>query len=140
MILYRVLLILIFAGNALAQQGGTLPDSLITPQESSVQTDTLWAIPCGPMIGTMIPGARVQILDTVASWAKITVEGWVRVSTALKYAPPDTAAPSESAVQEESSEFHQCEAITLKGTRCSRRAKKGSRYCWQHQNYEKRKK
>jgi len=27
----------------------------------------------------------------------------------------------------------QCEAITKKGTRCSRKAKSGSRYCWQHQ-------
>jgi hypothetical protein len=125
-------------GSVLAQPSGTLPDSLITPQESSVQSDTLWAIPCGPMVGTMFSGARVQILDTVASWAKITVEGWVPVRTALNYAPSDTIAPRESVVQEESAEFHQCEAITLKGTRCTRRAKKGSRYCWQHQNYDKR--
>ena len=136
--MYRVLLILIFAGSVLAQSSGTLPDSLITPQESSVQTDTLWAIPCGPVVGTMVPGARVQILDTVASWAKISVEGWVRVSTALKYALPDAVSPSLNAVEEESAVFHQCEAITLKGTRCTRRAKKGSHYCWQHQNYEKR--
>jgi methylphosphotriester-DNA--protein-cysteine methyltransferase len=26
-----------------------------------------------------------------------------------------------------------CEAITKKGTRCTRRAQPGSRYCWQHQ-------
>ena len=26
-----------------------------------------------------------------------------------------------------------CEAITKKGTRCSRRAQPGSRFCWQHQ-------
>jgi len=26
-----------------------------------------------------------------------------------------------------------CQAITKKGTRCSRRAQSGSRYCWQHQ-------
>ncbi len=125
-------------GSALAQQGGALPETLITPQESSVQFDTLWAVPCGPVVGTMVPGARVQILDTVASWAKITVEGWVPVSTALKYVPPDAAVENVRAAEEESAEFHQCEAITLKGTRCTRRAKKGSRYCWQHQNYDKR--
>lgn len=27
----------------------------------------------------------------------------------------------------------QCQATTKKGTQCSRRAKPGSRYCWQHQ-------
>ena len=27
----------------------------------------------------------------------------------------------------------QCEAITKKGTRCSRKAQAGSKYCWQHQ-------
>jgi len=127
-------------GSVLAQQSGTPPDTLQAPQESLVKIDTLWAIPCGPMVGTMVPGARVQILDTVASWAKITVEGWVPVSTAFEYVPPDAASANMSAVEEESEEFHQCEAITQKGTRCSRRAKKGSKYCWQHQNYDKRKK
>jgi len=33
--------------------------------------------------------------------------------------------------------YHQCEAITKSGTRCSRSAKDNSKYCWQHQNYEK---
>ena len=35
--------------------------------------------------------------------------------------------------------FHkvpQCAAITKKGTRCSRSAQSGSKYCWQHQSYE----
>ncbi len=30
----------------------------------------------------------------------------------------------------------QCEAITLLGTQCSRKAEPGSNYCWQHQNYK----
>lgn len=29
-----------------------------------------------------------------------------------------------------------CEAITLKGTRCKRRAQSQSHYCWQHQELE----
>jgi hypothetical protein len=29
-----------------------------------------------------------------------------------------------------------CEAITLKGTRCKRRAQTNSHYCWQHQSLE----
>lgn len=122
-----LLLILILAGSVLAQDGGALPD-------------TLWAIPCGPMVGTMMPGARVDVLDTVAGWAKVTVEGWVPVLTALRYLPVDTGAASESAGASVDEEFRQCEAITLKGTRCTRRAMKGSRYCWQHQNYGKREK
>jgi methylphosphotriester-DNA--protein-cysteine methyltransferase len=29
----------------------------------------------------------------------------------------------------------QCQAITKKGTRCTRKAVSGSKYCWQHKNY-----
>ena len=29
-----------------------------------------------------------------------------------------------------------CQAITKKGTQCSRQAEPGSKYCWQHQGYE----
>ena len=126
MALRLLVLLLILAGSVLAQDGSALPD-------------TLWAIPCGPMVGTMMPGARVDVLDTVAGWAKVTVEGWVPVLTALRYLPSDTGAVSGSAAAVDE-EFRQCDAITLKGTRCTRRAMKGSRYCWQHQNYGKREK
>jgi antitoxin component YwqK of YwqJK toxin-antitoxin module len=30
----------------------------------------------------------------------------------------------------------ECKAITNEGTQCSREAEPGSKYCWQHQNYE----
>jgi hypothetical protein len=72
-------------------------------------------------------------------WAKVSVEGWIPLATALEYLPQDTATPPET-VEPVDEEFHQCEATTQKGTQCSRRAMKGSRYCWQHQNYEKGKK
>lgn len=90
------------------------------------------------MVGTMIAGARVQVLDTVAGWAKVTVEGWMPVATALQYLPQDTAAALEGISSPAEEGFHQCEAITLKGTRCTRRAMKDSRYCWQHQSHGKR--
>lgn len=126
MILRLLCLSLLLAGNLLAQEATTPPD-------------TIWTIPCGPMVGTVMPGARVQVLDTVAGWAKVSVEGWIPLATALEYLPQDTATPPET-VEPVDEEFHQCEATTQKGTQCSRRAMKGSRYCWQHQNYEKGKK
>jgi competence protein ComGC len=33
------------------------------------------------------------------------------------------------------SENAQCQAITKKGKRCTRKVKAGSKYCWQHQYY-----
>jgi methylphosphotriester-DNA--protein-cysteine methyltransferase len=48
----------------------------------------------------------------------------------------NTIAPSNKSVQKQSatgSRDGRCEAITKKGTRCSRKAQPGSRYCWQHQ-------
>jgi len=38
-----------------------------------------------------------------------------------------TAAPRAKAVESD-----RCQATTKKGTQCSRKAKAGSRYCWQH--------
>lgn len=127
MALRLLVLLLIMAGSVLGQEG----DALL---------DTLWAIPCGPMVGTMMPGARVHVSDTVAGWAKVTVEGWVPVLTALRYLSPDTTAATGSIGATAGEEFRQCEAITLKGTQCSRRASKGSRYCWQHQTDAEHKK
>ncbi|MBM3324091.1 MAG: SH3 domain-containing protein [Calditrichaeota bacterium] len=118
-------LCLLFSGNSVAQ-------------EPAVAVDTLWAIPCGPVVGTMAAGARVQVLDTVAGWAKVSVEGWVPIGIALQYLQQDTVLTLDSTPEAE--EIRQCEAITLKGTQCSRRAMKGSHYCWQHQTHEKRKK
>jgi hypothetical protein len=112
--------------------------SNLLAQEQIPAADTLWAIPCGPVAGTMAPGARVQVLDTIAGWAKVSVEGWIPVGTALQYIQRDTLVSLDTTREVE--EIRQCEAITLKGTQCSRRAMKGSRYCWQHQNHEKHKK
>ena len=44
---------------------------------------------------------------------------------------PGRAEPSKPSKSRETSA--RCQATTRKGTQCSRRAKAGSRYCWQHQ-------
>jgi hypothetical protein len=46
----------------------------------------------------------------------------VPASGSRRAAPPSTAAVSG-----------QCQATTKKGAQCSRRAKAGSQYCWQHE-------
>lgn len=38
-------------------------------------------------------------------------------------------------VQKEKTGTRQCKATTKKGTQCSRNAKEGSDYCWQHQGF-----
>lgn len=57
--------------------------------------------------------------------------------------PPTSGAakiisPSQKSIQKQSTTGGgegRCEAITKKGTRCTRKAQAGSRYCWQHQRY-----
>jgi hypothetical protein len=46
-----------------------------------------------------------------------------------------TTTKSNQTVQSSKSESEngQCQAITKKGTQCSRRAQAGSKFCWQHQ-------
>lgn len=44
---------------------------------------------------------------------------------------PGRVEPGKPAPSPEGSD--RCQATTQKGTRCSRKAKSGSRYCWQHQ-------
>ncbi|MGD0036317.1 MAG: hypothetical protein ABSC53_03385 [Bacteroidota bacterium] len=48
-----------------------------------------------------------------------------------------TTTKSKQTVQssKSDSEYRQCQAITKKGTRCTRKAVSGSKYCWQHKNY-----
>jgi hypothetical protein len=101
-------------------------------------------IPCGEVVGTVVyPSARVTVADTVAGWAKIYVEGWIPVESALPFfnrarldipavgatlnGSPAVVVPREAEVRK------QCEALTTKGKRCSRKAEKKSIYCWQHQ-------
>ena len=95
--------------------------------------DTLFVIPAGPVAGSFTPAARIAVMDTIAGWAHITVEGWVPVAavTDRMKAQAPAVAPA-SAAGESKSVSRQCAAITKKGTRCKRKAEPGSIYCWQH--------
>lgn len=105
------------------------PDSL---ESITKEPDSVFVIPAGPLAGTVTDQARVTVVDTIAGWAKIYIEGWVPVSVALPYLSEETGfAPSPQLPLQETD--RQCEAITKKGTRCKRKAMPGSRYCWQHQ-------
>lgn len=46
---------------------------------------------------------------------------------------PEKVAKEETSESVKSADRGQCEAMTKKGTRCSRKAQPGSTKCWQHQ-------
>jgi hypothetical protein len=132
-----VLLILLAAAASVSAQPP--PDSL------TCGGDSLRIIPCGPVVGSFTPSARVTVADTVAGWAKVYVEGWIPVARALplleqvrldssatRAALGMGVAPGSRSKRPDVRQ--QCEAITSKGSRCTRMAEKGSKYCWQHQN------
>ncbi len=48
-------------------------------------------------------------------------------------AQPKIAPTQNSSASDNSQESGQCQAITKKGTQCSRIAQAGSKFCWQHQ-------
>ena len=96
--------------------------------------DTLFVIPAGPVAGSFTPAARVSVLDTIAGWAHVTVEGWVPAAAVIsRMQAPNPAISPLPASGEKKTSSGQCAAITKKGTRCKRKAEPGSIYCWQHQ-------
>lgn len=132
--MYRFLicsLLLISAGSGLFAEETS--DSL--KAEAVQRIDTMYVIPAGPVAGAFSSDCRMQVVDTVAGWAKVQVEGWVpvglvmdRFDNANTYNSFNNTAPTaDKAVRQ------QCTAITKKGTRCSRMAQLGSDRCWQHQ-------
>jgi hypothetical protein len=48
-------------------------------------------------------------------------------------ATPESTTSGRSATSPTPSSSGRCQAITKKGTQCSRKAQPGSQYCWQHQ-------
>lgn len=112
-------------------QSKLLPDTI-----KAVPTIT-YVIPAGPEAGSFTQASRLQVVDTVAGWAKILVEGWVPVEKILprmtSSAPvifeQTKSTPKKPKVKQERP---QCDAVTLKGERCSRKAMSGSKKCWQH--------
>jgi hypothetical protein len=111
--------------------GQTVTDSVTKPAAS-----VLYVIPAGPVAGSFTPAARMTVADTVAGWAHVQVEGWVPVSDVLeRLRTMPLARGSQNPVFNEAlgaPARQQCEAITKKGTRCTRKAARGSKYCWQH--------
>jgi hypothetical protein len=110
-------------------------DSLQVTVPQAPVADTVYVIPAGPVAGSFTPSARVAVVDTIAGWAKVQIEGWVPVGAVMDRleTPPGPFQPAN--LIEKSSkkkDYHQCEAITRKGTRCTRRAIGTTRYCWQH--------
>ena len=58
---------------------------------------------------------------------KPPIPGETAAAAAPAVNPSPKAAPTERAA-----ESGRCQATTKKGTQCSRKAKPGSKYCWQH--------
>jgi hypothetical protein len=103
--------------------------------------DTMFVIPAGPIAGTFTPASRLAVVDTIAGWAHIQVEGWVPVGPVMdRLAAQGLAAQPKTSVlgkifgtKKSPEPPRQCEAMTQRGTRCTRNAVPGSPYCWQHQ-------
>ncbi|MBK6911582.1 MAG: hypothetical protein IPK53_02640 [bacterium] len=112
------------------------PDSMRVPPtaDTLISVDkTIYVIPAGPVAGTFSPASRLSVVDTVAGWAKIVLEGWVPVGDVLGRmgaAPLDQAGfeTTKPAVRQ------RCVAVTSKGKRCKRKSEPGSDRCWQHQD------
>ncbi len=125
--------VLIFAGFACAE------DSLQVTAPVTKTADTIFVIPAGPVAGAFTPESRVTVADTVAGWARIYVEGWVPVGAVLNRLDkqttfsPDAGPLTKVSTKKPKPPARQCEAITRKGSQCTRNATPGSPYCWQHQ-------
>ena len=121
-------------GLALLLAAASVPAQTADSIKTIRTTDTLFVIPAGPAAGSFTPAARISVLDTIAGWAHITVEGWVPVTAVEdRMQAIDPAVSPISVVGEKKTSSRQCAAITKKGTRCKRNAAPGSIYCWQHQ-------
>ena len=123
-------IIFLACGLGLAQSP---PDSL------PVRSDTVFVIPAGPVAGSFTDAARMTVVDTVAGWAKIQLEGWVPVGKVLgriNEPLPATRYDGKPNRNQPTASSGECQALTKKGTRCKRKAMPGSLYCWQHQNYQ----
>jgi hypothetical protein len=101
-------------------------------------TDTVYVTKTGAKYHRA--GCRSLIRSQIAMTLK---EASARYAPCLICKPPvlstsaTTAAPTSSPAErlpptKPAEQSVRCQAITKKGTQCSRNAKPGSRYCWQH--------
>lgn len=109
--------------------------SFICTQALILYPETTYVIPAGPVAGSFTPESRIQVVDTVAGWAKILVEGWVPVEHVLSRMVEE--APKYQFTEKEKprktkADRPQCIEMTAKGKQCSRKAIAGGKRCWQH--------
>lgn len=115
-----------------------IPDSLKSPLASdsvSKAPATIYVIPAGPVAGSFTDQSRIQVVDTVAGWAKILIEGWVPVEKVVSRMSEDAPKIQLTEVEKPKkvkAERPQCIAMTTKGKQCTRRSIPGSKKCWQH--------
>lgn len=110
-----------------------VPLVMDTVKKGPVET---YVIPAGPIAGSFTEASRIQVVDTVAGWAKILVEGWVPVDKVISRLTSENASleltePPKSA-KAKKKEQPRCIAMTSKGKQCSRPSMVGNKKCWQH--------
>lgn len=131
-------LVCLLAFGGYAAFAADVPDTLSKPSDSVVVNNdpaTIYVIPAGPVAGCFTDQSRVQIVDTVAGWAKILVEGWVPVDKVVSRMGENAVVFQQAEVEKPKkikAERPQCIAKTSKGKQCSRRSIPGSKKCWQH--------
>lgn len=95
----------------------------------------IYVIPAGPVAGNFTDQSRLQVVDTVAGWARILVEGWVpvdKVVARMGENVPQVQLTEIEKPKKAKPERPQCVAMTSKGKQCTRRSIPGSKKCWQH--------
>lgn len=114
-------------------------DSLKIPDTFAVAKlcfDTIYVIPAGPLAGSFTEASRLQVVDTVAGWARILVEGWVPVDKVVARMTSEAGQMYKlteiEKPKKQKPERPQCIAMTSKGKQCTRKAMVGSKKCWQH--------
>ncbi len=125
-------------GFALTLSAEEVPDTLKAqaPVDTLIKEPAiLYVIPAGPIAGSFTEQSRVQVVDTVAGWARILVEGWVPVDKVVARMSGETLQPLLGEIEKPAKvkpERPQCIAKTAKGKQCTRKAIPGSKKCWQH--------
>jgi hypothetical protein len=129
---------LVMVPALLAQESADSLQTQISQDSLNKAPVITYVIPAGPEAGSFTEASRLQVVDTVAGWAKILVEGWVPVEkilprmtseTQVELVPAEPAKVKKAKIKEERP---QCIATTTKGERCTRKAISGSKKCWQH--------
>lgn len=132
------LIIGLVCGLVITVSAQVVPDSLkaqITLDTLTKEPAIIYVIPAGPVAGSFTEQSRVQVVDTVAGWARILVEGWVPVDKVVARMGGEAPQLQLSGIEKPAKvkpERPQCIAKTARGKQCSRKSIPGSKKCWQH--------